>query len=98
MPAKKRKQSDERIGLKLSVEERTLILGGPVLIQERLAEFIRATATGDPVPLTLDDLEDLGVYVAAAADHTTDVKIRKRGQLLEDRGLTGHSCRRRAIT
>ena len=34
--------------------------------------------TGAPVLLTLDDLEDLGGYVAAEANHTTDKKLRKK--------------------
>jgi hypothetical protein len=70
--------NEKKVGLELFVEEQTLILGVPVLIDERIAEFIRATAMGDPVLLTLDDLEDLSVYVAAAADHTTDEKLRKK--------------------
>jgi hypothetical protein len=78
VPAKKRKQSYKRIGLKLSIEERKLILGGPVHIQEGLAEAIRATVVGTPVLLSLHELEDLSGYVVAAADHTTDKKLRKK--------------------
>jgi hypothetical protein len=36
------------------------------------------TSTGTQILLTLDDLEDLGGYVAAEANHTTDKKLRKK--------------------
>jgi hypothetical protein len=78
MTRKKPLGNGKRVGLKLSIEERQLILGKPIHIHEELADAIRATATGDPVLLTLDVLEDLGVYVAAAAGHTTDEKFRKK--------------------
>jgi hypothetical protein len=69
---------EKRVGLKLSIEERKLILGGPVHIHERLVELIRATPTGAPILLTLDDLEDLGGYVAAEANRTKDKKLKKK--------------------
>src|SRR5262249_54506967 len=69
---------DEKAGIKLSPVERKLILGDPIHIHEELADPIRATPTGAPVLLTLDDLEDLGGYVAAEANHTTDKKLRKK--------------------
>ena len=78
MPAKKRNQSDERLGIKLSLEERKLILGDPIRIHQELADPIRATPTGAPVLLTLDDLEDLVGYIAAEANHTKDKKLRKK--------------------
>jgi hypothetical protein len=67
----------EMVGIKLSLEQRKLILGDPIHIHALLADPIRATATGAPVLLTLDDLEELGGYVAAEANHTTDKKLRK---------------------
>jgi hypothetical protein len=69
---------DEMVGIKLSVAERKLILGDPIHIHQELADPIRATPTGAPVLLTLDDLEDLGGYIAAEANHTTDKKLRKK--------------------
>ena len=78
MPAKKRNQSDERVGIKLSLAERRLILGDPIHIHNKLADLIRSTPAGAPVLLTLDDLEELGGQIAAEANHTTDKKLRKR--------------------
>ena len=46
MPRKEFKGSAEYIGLKLSIEERKLILGDPVHIHEELADLIRFTPTG----------------------------------------------------
>ncbi len=70
--------SDDKVGLKLSNDERKLILGDPVHIHEELADPIRSTSTGAPVLLSLDDLEDLGGYIAAEANHTKDKKLRKK--------------------
>ena len=70
--------NETKVGLKLSLEERKLILGDPIHIHQELADPIRATPTGAPVLLTLDDLEDLGGYIAAEANHTTDKKLRKK--------------------
>jgi hypothetical protein len=78
MSRKKSLGKEKKVGIKLSIEERKLILGSPMHIHQRLAESIRATATGAPVLLTLDDLEDLGGYVAAEAIHATDKKLRKK--------------------
>src|SRR5262245_28003855 len=69
---------DEKVGIKLSPVERKLILGDPIHIHEELADPIRATPTGAPILLTLDDLEDLGGYVAAEANHTADKKLRRK--------------------
>ena len=78
MSRKKRLAKGKRVGLKLSTDERKLILGSPLPIHRGLAESIRATATRAPVLLTLDELEDLGGYVSAAANHPTDKKLRKK--------------------
>src|SRR5262245_33585411 len=72
MPRRKFIGKDKKVGIKLSPVERKLILGDPIHIHEKLAHPIRATPTGAPILLTLDDLEDLGGYVAAEANHTTD--------------------------
>ena len=67
-----------KVGITLSQEERKLILGDPIFIHPELADPIRTTPIGTPVLLTLDDLEDLGGYVTAAANHTKDKKLRKK--------------------
>jgi len=78
MTRKELNRKDERVELKLSLEQRRLILGDPICIHKALADPIRATATGAPVLLTLDDLEELGGYIAAEANHTSDKKLRKK--------------------
>ena len=78
MARKKFIEKDEKVGLRLTVSERKLILEDPIHIHEELADPIRSTPTGAPVRLTLDDLEDLGGYVAAEANHTPDKKLRKK--------------------
>ena len=50
----------------------------PHSLHEGLAEPIRAAATRAPILLTLDDLEDLGSHVTAAANHAKDEKLRKK--------------------
>ena len=78
MSRKKPLGKGKRVGLKLTTDERKLILESPLHIHRGLAESIRATATDAPVLLTLDELEDLGGYVAAEANHATDNKLRKK--------------------
>ena len=69
---------NEKLGLRLTLAERKLILEDPIHIHDEIADPIRATLTGFPVLLTLDQLEDLGGHVAAEANHSTDKKLRKR--------------------
>jgi len=71
-------EKNEKLGVRLTPAERNLIVEDPIHIHDELADRIRATPTGAPVLLTLDDLEDLGGYVAAEANHTTDKKLRKK--------------------
>ena len=69
---------NEKLGLRLTLAERKLILEDLIHIHDEIADPIRATLTGFPVLLTLDQLEDLGGHVAAEANHSTDKKLRKR--------------------
>jgi len=75
---KKLVDKNEMLGLRLTLAERKLILEDPIHIHDEIADPIRATLTGFPVLLTLDQLEDLDGYVAAEANHTTDKKLRKK--------------------
>jgi hypothetical protein len=68
----------ELLGLKLTQAERKLILDDPIHIHDELADPIRSTPSGAPIRLCLDDLEDLGGYVAAEANHTSDTRLRKK--------------------
>ena len=68
---------NEKLGLRLTLAERKLILEDPIHIHDEIADPFRATPTGAPVLLTLDQLEHLGSHVAAEANHTPDKKLRK---------------------
>ncbi|MGD0043939.1 MAG: hypothetical protein ABSE84_26625, partial [Isosphaeraceae bacterium] len=59
---------NEKLWLRLTLAERKLILEDPIHIHDEIADPIRATLTGFPVLLTLDQLEDLGGHVAAEAN------------------------------
>jgi hypothetical protein len=78
MGSRKYTKPGELLGLKLTQAERKLILDDPISIHDELADPIRSTPSGAPVRLSLDDLEDLGGYVAAEANHTSDTRLRKK--------------------
>jgi hypothetical protein len=63
---------------KLGLSRLVTQLPGAFRIPQELADPIRDTPTGTTILLTLDDLADLGGYVAAEANHTTDKKVRKK--------------------
>ena len=75
MSRKKEAKPEEKVGLKLTQAERTLLNsmhGLPGAIRNAL----RATPTNQPVMLTLDDLSDLADHVVAAVNSTEDKKLR----------------------
>ncbi|MCA9235685.1 MAG: plasmid pRiA4b ORF-3 family protein [Planctomycetales bacterium] len=74
MPAKKQIQPGERVPLKLTATERKLILAGVTCLDPEYEQIIQDTPAGQPVMLTLDDLDDFGGYVAAEANHCDDDK------------------------
>ena len=78
MTRKKQMKPGEKLGLRLTQAERKLILKDPIHGHEEIRDAMRATLTGLPVMLTLDELKDLEGYVAAEANHTQDKKLRKR--------------------
>ncbi len=78
MPSKKFIKPNDKVGLRLTLVERKLILEDPIQIHDELADPIRATPPGTPVQFTLDELEDLGGYIAAEANHTKDKKLQKK--------------------
>lgn len=69
MPARKQIRPGEKLTLKLTAGERKVILEGLLCLDDEYANLIRATPTGQPVMMTLDDLDDFGGYVAAEANH-----------------------------
>ncbi len=69
MPARKQVRPDEKLPLKLTAAERTLVLEGLTCLDQEIEQIVKDTPTGQPVMMTLDDLDDFGGYVAAEANH-----------------------------
>jgi hypothetical protein len=78
MRRKKQIQPDEKIALKLTQAQRTLLLNDLTLLPTEYETAIAATTANEPVMLTLDELEDLGGYIAAEANHCDDNKKQKK--------------------
>ena len=76
--SKKHFQSDDKIGLKLTQAERSLLLEGLTLLPSKFEEAVKGTPAKEPVLLTLDDLDELGAFIAAEANHTQDKKKGKK--------------------
>ena len=72
MPTRKLIHPDDKLSLKLTAAERKLILEELLCLDEELEQVVRDTPSREPVRLTLDDLDDLGGHVAAAANHSPD--------------------------
>jgi len=84
MPTKKQVRPDEKLPLKLTASERKLVLEGLTCLDQEIEQIVRDTPTGQPVKMTLDDLDDFGGYVAAEANHCTDkTKARKLDAVFE---------------
>lgn len=72
MPNRKQVRPDEKLPLKLTAAERKLVLDGLTCLDQGIEQIVRDTPTGQPVLMTLDDLDDFGGYVAAEANHCTN--------------------------
>jgi hypothetical protein len=88
-PQKKRIRikPDETVPLELNERERGLILSH-TLADEELTNRLRVVPKKGARPIfrfTLDDLNELGGFVAAKANHTNDKKLRKELDRLFDR-------------
>lgn len=73
---KKHVRPDTRIGLRLTADERKLVLD-LVCLDDECEEIVRDTPVGEPIWLTLDQWDDFGCYVAAKANHTEDEKLQQ---------------------
>lgn len=78
MPTTKRIQPGEKVPLKLTATERKLVLDGLLCLDPKYGQTIQATPTSKPVMMPLDDLDDLGGYVAAESNHCNDKKKQKK--------------------
>jgi hypothetical protein len=84
MPTKKHVRPDEKLPLKLTAAERKLVLEGLTCLDQDIEQTIKATPSGQPVMMTLDDLDNFGGHVAAEANHCTDKsKARKLDTIFE---------------
>ena len=68
---------DTRVGLRLTAEERQLILNLACPDSE-CEEIVRGIQMGKPILLTLDQWDDFGCYIAAKANHTDDEKLQHK--------------------
>ena len=78
MPAKKRIRPGEKVPLKLSGDERKLLLDGVLCLSTEYEQLVRDAPADEPVMISLDDVEDFGGYVAAEANHCDDKKKQKK--------------------
>src|SRR5689334_11616688 len=85
MPAKKLIRPDEKLPVKLTAAERKLVLEGLTCPDEQIEQVVRETPAGEPVRLTLDDLDDLGGFIAAEANHCPDKSKAKRLDTIFDK-------------
>ena len=75
MTGKKPIQPGEKVGLRLTQAQRSLLLEALLLMPKGVERAIRSTPVDDPLMLTLDDLDDLAVHVAATANHADERAI-----------------------
>ncbi len=78
MPQRKQIKPGEKVGLKLTADERTLVLNDLMCMDEEYIQTIQDTPPEKPVQFTLDELYDFGGYVVAEANHTEDKMFQKK--------------------
>jgi hypothetical protein len=78
MPTKKHIQPGEKVPLKLTAIERTLVLEELLCLDKDHEQVIRNTPVGKPVMMSLDALDDFAGYIAAEANHCEDKKKRNK--------------------
>jgi hypothetical protein len=69
-----------KVSLELTEEERTRILEDIGYLDPKVEATLRKTPAGQPIKMTLDELDELAGCVAAEANHT---KNRKLGKILD---------------
>jgi len=67
----------QKLDLVLTETERQHILDDLTFLDADLEAIVRKTASGQPIQMTLDDLDQLAVCVAADANHTKSKKLEK---------------------
>ena len=69
-----------KVSLELTEDERAHILEDISYLDSKVEEALRKTPAGQPIKMTLDELDELAGCVAAEANHT---KNRKLGKILD---------------
>ena len=86
MVKKIRIEAKETVGLKLTPEERQMLLTSLIFTSKQLENRLRLTIVGQQqVQLTLDDLDELAGCVAAEANHTKDRRLQRKLDRIFDR-------------
>lgn len=88
MAPKKRIRPGEKIALKLTKAQRSLLLDSLLLIPEEIERAIRSTPATEPLLFSLDDLDDLAGHVAAAANHAANEALAARLDTISERIAT----------
>ena len=83
--SKKLIQPDEKVPLKLTATERKLVLGDLMIMDQENEQAIRETPTGEPVMMTLGELDDFIGYIAAEANHTEDKRLERKLDRISDK-------------
>jgi hypothetical protein len=78
MTRKKPIQPGEKVGLKLTQAQRSLLLDALLLTPKEVERAIQTTPVDEPLMLTLGDLDDLAGHVAAGANHAEDKALRDK--------------------
>lgn len=77
MTRKYRIKPSEKVGLTLRPEERTLLLAVTGLPPE-YERLLKRTQPSESIMLTLDELDELGCYIAAEANYAKDRKLQRK--------------------
>jgi len=77
MPKKKIRYG-EKVPLKLTAAQRTLIVDELTCLDQECEQTIRHTPLTESIMMTLDELDDLAGFVAAEANHCDQTTKRRR--------------------
>lgn len=78
MPTRKQIQPGDKVPLKLTAAEQTLILDELIVTERAYEELLPTTPTDEPMMMTLHELEEFGNYIAAEANHCEDQALQRK--------------------
>jgi hypothetical protein len=82
---RKRIQRDEKVPLKLTATERKMVLDDSMIMDQESERAIQETPSGEPVMMTLGDLDVFIGYIAAEANHTEDKRLERKLDRIYDK-------------